>query len=376
MLGTTRYHLTDTSSRKACSIILTALITTVVFAFLIPTITSAQTPTPESCFAFSAGTITGYDESCGTDIVIPGTINGAEVNQIGISAFASNNLTSVVIPDSVTNIGAQAFAFNNLTSVTIPDSVVSIGIFAFYLNNLTSLILGSSVVDIGGAAFGFNSLTSITIPESVQTIDLNAFVGQGIIVDLDTSETNTDNIFYTQLILEDSSNPHNLEDSVIIDDIGNGTMNLGGHIINAAPLTVHYRSSAGEELAPSITLTGEGLSDYFVSSNPNDDLSLYYRLGDEVTISAPDIDGYILPDTQTITITLDQATNGYTLTYLTQAELEEGDTSTPQSSGTTVDTPDAPNTGIGSAVSSIAALVVLTLTVAGVALYRRTITRQ
>jgi len=52
---------------------------------------------------------------------------GSAVTSIGSSAFSSNSLTSVVIPNSVTSIGNYAFYGNSLTSVTIPNSVTTIG---------------------------------------------------------------------------------------------------------------------------------------------------------------------------------------------------------------------------------------------------------
>ena len=91
-----------------------------------------------------------------TVIVIPASVTDSgttySVTSIGDAAFASNSLTSVTIPDSVTTIGAMrsrqqphqrdhwqqrydhwdsAFTDNSLTSVTIPDSVTTIGDFAF-----------------------------------------------------------------------------------------------------------------------------------------------------------------------------------------------------------------------------------------------------
>ena len=126
-----------------------------------------------SCFEFdeSTGTITDYlcvdgnTESLPiiTDVVIPSSINEVSVTTIGNVAFAANNLTSVVIPDSVTTIGNVAFAANNLTSVDIPDSVTTIGEYAFCQNSLTSVVIPDSVTTIGGNAFSGNNLISVYI---------------------------------------------------------------------------------------------------------------------------------------------------------------------------------------------------------------------
>jgi hypothetical protein len=105
-----------------------------------------------------------------TSIVIPNS-----VTSIGYGAFRSNQLASLVIPNSVTSIGARAFAYNKLTSIVIPNSVTSIGDGAFMHNNLTSLVIPDSVTSIGNDVFEFNQLTSLVIPDSVTWIGDWAF---------------------------------------------------------------------------------------------------------------------------------------------------------------------------------------------------------
>ncbi len=54
------------------------------------------------------------------------------VTFIGCNAFyCCYNLTSLIIPDSVTSIGDSAFSFTNLTVLTIPSNVTSVGEYLF-----------------------------------------------------------------------------------------------------------------------------------------------------------------------------------------------------------------------------------------------------
>ena len=77
-------------------------------------------------------------------VTIPSELGGYAVTRIGDGAFyASNGLTSVIIPNNVTIIGGNAFGnCTGLTSVSIGNGVTSIGAVAF--QNCTGL--GSVVI--------------------------------------------------------------------------------------------------------------------------------------------------------------------------------------------------------------------------------------
>ena len=140
-----------------------------------------------------------------------------DVTTIGDSAFRTNALTSVVLPEGLTSIGSNAF-YNckNLVSVTIPSTLVSVGARAFmscnalkgvyisdlsawckidfnnansnplnianklYLNNaeVTEVTIPSGITEVKNYTFcNCTSLTSVEIPASVNAIGDGAFDG-------------------------------------------------------------------------------------------------------------------------------------------------------------------------------------------------------
>jgi hypothetical protein len=108
-----------------------------------------------------------------TSVIIPSSVTKIEAN-----AFDScKKLISITIPDSITNIEEWAFVSSGLTTITLPNSITSVSDRSFaFCNSLTSVTMPNSVTHIGNAAFqGCTNLTSITIPNSVTSIGYEAF---------------------------------------------------------------------------------------------------------------------------------------------------------------------------------------------------------
>ena len=109
-----------------------------------------------------------------SEVVIPDTIDGKEVSVVG--GFGNHDeITSVVIPDTVNEISNNAFInCFNIASVKMGANVEKIGSCAFD-GCFTTIELPNTLTEIGESAFNGIKLTELNLPDSLKTIGGGAF---------------------------------------------------------------------------------------------------------------------------------------------------------------------------------------------------------
>ena len=104
-------------------------------------------------------------------VVIPESVEGLPVTDVGSSAFADcERLEEIVLPSSVTNIGKSAFSdCIALTNVVFSQSLVEIGQDAFWnCRSIHAVSFPHSLRKLGFGAFcGCNTLRTIRVPGGV-----------------------------------------------------------------------------------------------------------------------------------------------------------------------------------------------------------------
>jgi len=123
----------------------------------------------EQFFKFDAltRTITDYDSTGGTSVIIPASLKNTPVQHIGANAFKEKQLTNIRLPSTLQTIGMSALEDNDLNNVILPGSLTSIDNASFASNNISSIYIPRSINNIGDNAFLGSPLTNIFIGENV-----------------------------------------------------------------------------------------------------------------------------------------------------------------------------------------------------------------
>lgn len=119
--------------------------------------------------------ITGYTGTMPAELVIPEKLDGYPVTAIGIDAFNSATMTSVVLPDTVTTIEARAFQKSKLETINFPEGLTAINTRAFEKSALAAVDLPKTLLTIGDSAFRETKLTTLVLPNSITTIGTYVF---------------------------------------------------------------------------------------------------------------------------------------------------------------------------------------------------------
>lgn len=162
-------------TRKTGSVLMMLIVMLVVSFFIVEKPVEAAT---EGFYEYRSekdgtATITKYlsDE---VNCVIPKTLGGAPIGQIGGSAFKGKTyMKTVKIPETVTKIDSYAFEkCQSLTSLTIPNSVTTLGYrMCAESPALKSVVIGSGVKEIPNGCFvDCTSLSSVSLPYGLEKI--------------------------------------------------------------------------------------------------------------------------------------------------------------------------------------------------------------
>lgn len=112
-------------------------------------------------------------------MMLPNNINGFRVSAVGDGVFASlssENVTRIIIPDTITEIGARAFAECSGIEFAVNGKLTYVGEKAFYAcNGLKEVAFGEGLLRVGSEAFAGTSITTVLLPQSTAVVEENAF---------------------------------------------------------------------------------------------------------------------------------------------------------------------------------------------------------
>ena len=163
------------------------------------------------------GVLTGCTLS--GDVEIPYSYDGQIISSVDADTFKGRtDLTSIVLPNSVTTIDDEAFmGCTQLTEATLPKSLTKIPNSAFQgCTKLTVVPTTSSLTEIGDDAFSdCTAIEAVVLPKTLTTIGARAFKGCSHLAYI----TYPDNVALTTIKANAFENCTSLQDVILPDSL-------------------------------------------------------------------------------------------------------------------------------------------------------------
>ena len=98
---------------------------------------------------------------------------------IGNSAFANNNLKTLVLPEGIIAVNASAFTNNKLVMVKFPETLMLVASQAFANNEIITLDFPAETdfkLNIDNMAFAINKIAAVQLPDNTEKVAQYAFL--------------------------------------------------------------------------------------------------------------------------------------------------------------------------------------------------------
>ncbi len=141
---------------------------------------------------YNGAKIKDVDSSISGDVVVPATLGGYDVTEIGYGAFdRCDTITSVTLPDTLKVVGSYAFdQCWSLKSINFPGGLTEIGAYAFLkCYALEGAVIPDSVTYLGEGAFSnCTSLKSFSLGQGVTELRDATFEACGSLTEFNTGD--------------------------------------------------------------------------------------------------------------------------------------------------------------------------------------------
>lgn len=183
-----------------------------------------------------------------------GLVLGANVEEIGESAFAGSGLKTLTFGDAVKKVQASAFRDNKLEELQL-NQITELAEEAFLNNKLKTLSVGDALSVVGDSAFSYNDLDVVQLPAGITAWGTGVFTNNNRYVLVETGSP----VLRTEVVAEQY-----------------------GQVVNPATITVRCVDEA----------SGQPILGDMIFGNDREKLDGLVFLNEENTYKAPPVHGF------------------------------------------------------------------------------------